>query len=76
MRARDLIAGFEAIRVSGDLDLDIRSIAFDSHAILPGDLFVALRGGYVDGHEFLPVCGTYLARAAGYRKEPQQIRGL
>lgn len=36
------------------LDVEITGIAIDSRAVQPGDLFVALRGGSVDGHDYIP----------------------
>lgn len=53
MRALDLLAGVAPSRVSGSLDTEVRSIAFDSRSVERGDMFVALRGGYVDGHDYL-----------------------
>lgn len=41
--------------VRGDGALSVRGISYDSRTINPGDLFVALRGGYADGHDFLGV---------------------
>jgi UDP-N-acetylmuramoyl-L-alanyl-D-glutamate--2,6-diaminopimelate ligase len=34
-------------------DPPIRGIAYDSRAVVPGDLFVALRGVDSDGHDYL-----------------------
>ena len=34
-------------------DVDITGIAIDSRSVKPGDLFVALRGGSVDGHDYI-----------------------
>ncbi|MGD9714182.1 MAG: Mur ligase family protein, partial [Thermomicrobiales bacterium] len=42
-----------AAGTSGDLSVAPTGIAYDSRQIRPGDLFVALRGGYFDGHAFL-----------------------
>lgn len=53
MRLRDLTAGLQSCEVQGDDGTEIRAIEFDSRLIVPGSLFVALRGGYTDGHLFL-----------------------
>ncbi|MBX2990758.1 MAG: UDP-N-acetylmuramoyl-L-alanyl-D-glutamate--2,6-diaminopimelate ligase [Bacteroidetes bacterium] len=34
-------------------DVEVRNIQYDSRAVGPGDLFVAIRGGSVDGHAFI-----------------------
>ena len=36
-------------------DLSITGIAIDSRVVKPGDLFVAIQGGSVDGHNFIPM---------------------
>jgi len=53
MNAQALLVGVNPARLSGNPYLEIASIAFDSRQVVPGGMFVALRGGYVDGHEFL-----------------------
>jgi UDP-N-acetylmuramoyl-L-alanyl-D-glutamate--2,6-diaminopimelate ligase len=45
-----LIDATDVIRVSGDENVAISGIAYNSNDVRPGDLFVALRGGYTDGH--------------------------
>jgi UDP-N-acetylmuramoyl-L-alanyl-D-glutamate--2,6-diaminopimelate ligase len=35
-------------------ELPIAGLAIDSRAVKPGDLFVALKGGSADGHDFIP----------------------
>jgi UDP-N-acetylmuramoyl-L-alanyl-D-glutamate--2,6-diaminopimelate ligase len=47
----DLPLAYEPQQLS---EVDIRGIAIDSRLARPGDLFVALRGGSQDGHEFIP----------------------
>lgn len=39
--------------VKGSTDLSIRNIHFDSRRISGGDLFIAMRGTQVDGHDFI-----------------------
>lgn len=51
---RDIIATLDGALVRGDASVPISSIAFDSRLVEAGGLFVALRGGYADGHDFLP----------------------
>jgi len=41
------------IRITGDPGTRIRDIQYDSRLVGPGDLFVALRGSYFDGHGFI-----------------------
>jgi UDP-N-acetylmuramoyl-L-alanyl-D-glutamate--2,6-diaminopimelate ligase len=48
-----LLAGLDAPQVIGDADCLITDVAFDSRAVRSGGLFVALRGGYADGHRFI-----------------------
>jgi UDP-N-acetylmuramoyl-L-alanyl-D-glutamate--2,6-diaminopimelate ligase len=51
---RDLIKGIST-RYSGEIPaVSIIGIALDSRQVIPGDLFVALKGGQTDGHLFIP----------------------
>jgi UDP-N-acetylmuramoyl-L-alanyl-D-glutamate--2,6-diaminopimelate ligase len=54
MRLHDLLAGLPDARVSGQADIEITSIAYDSRAVRPGGLFVAIRGFHADGRAFIP----------------------
>lgn len=49
----ELVADLGMARLAGDVNTSIRSVCYDSRKALPGSLFVALRGGYTDGHQFL-----------------------
>lgn len=63
--------------VSGNPDTAISSIAYDSRAARAGGLFVALRGGYVDGHAFLEAARRSGATAAVVEPtaSPDDLRG-
>lgn len=50
---RELIEALDGARLAGDPNTRISGIQYDSRKVRPGDLFVALVGGYVDGHDFI-----------------------
>ncbi|MFW6075779.1 MAG: UDP-N-acetylmuramoyl-L-alanyl-D-glutamate--2,6-diaminopimelate ligase, partial [Chloroflexota bacterium] len=51
---RDLAATYRGASITGAPDTCVTEITIDSRLVEPGDLFVALRGGYSDGHDFVP----------------------
>ncbi|MEN8203588.1 MAG: UDP-N-acetylmuramoyl-L-alanyl-D-glutamate--2,6-diaminopimelate ligase [Bacteroidota bacterium] len=53
MKLEKIIEGLEIISVTGNTDLDIGRITFDSRDVKEGDLFVAVPGTQVDGHSFI-----------------------
>ena len=59
MRLRELLRGLDDdldVRITGPDDARetiVRGITYDSRAVAPGDLFVALRGALHDGHDHL-----------------------
>ena len=52
MYLEKVLAGLE-YRIIGSGDLEIQGISYDSRTIKPGDLFVAISGLKVDGHNFI-----------------------
>jgi UDP-N-acetylmuramoyl-L-alanyl-D-glutamate--2,6-diaminopimelate ligase len=52
MRFRDLLADLESVEIIGGGDPDIGLVEYDSRLMVPGALFVALRGSDFDGHAF------------------------
>lgn len=40
--------------VKGNTDIEISDIVYDSRKVVPGTVFVALKGYNVDGHKFIP----------------------
>ena len=52
MKFKDIIKGIDCT-VSGDVELDVKDIQFDSRKVSAGTLFVAQPGTKVDGHDFI-----------------------
>jgi len=61
MRLQQLLAGLSIVHISGPADIEIASIAYDSRAVQPGSLFIAISGFHTDGRAFIPQA---LARGA------------
>ena len=54
MKLSEVIQDLEVLNCSADPGTEIHGICYDSRAVRPGDLFVAVRGYNVDGHRFIP----------------------
>lgn len=50
---KDILANIEVLESTGDLSVVVRQIQFDSRKVEAGDLFVAVKGTHVDGHQFI-----------------------
>lgn len=53
MLLHDLLTDVPVLRHSGAADVDITMLAYDSRAVQPGSLFVAIKGAHVDGHDYI-----------------------
>jgi UDP-N-acetylmuramoyl-L-alanyl-D-glutamate--2,6-diaminopimelate ligase len=54
MSLADLLAEVEGFAVTGPVDVEIRSVVYDSRKAAPGALFFALRGEKLNGLDYLP----------------------
>lgn len=54
MYLKEVIQELEGWSVSGKDNPRITGLAFDSRKVLPGTIFVAIRGHLADGHRFIP----------------------
>ncbi|HLR35269.1 MAG TPA: UDP-N-acetylmuramoyl-L-alanyl-D-glutamate--2,6-diaminopimelate ligase [Tissierellales bacterium] len=69
MKLKNLIKNIDVKKIIGSLDLEITGINHDSREIKPGDLFVAIEGFNVDGHDFLNEVGYKGAKAVIVEKD-------
>ena len=54
MQLSQLLTALSQKDVQGTLEVEITGLACDSRQVKPGDLFVAIKGLSVDGHDFIP----------------------
>ena len=50
---KDILYKVSLISVSGDMDVEVEQICFDSRQVAPGTAFVAIKGTQTDGHEYI-----------------------
>ncbi len=49
----DIIEGLAFTELQGSADMEISAVVFDSRKVIPGCLFVAVKGTVADGHDFI-----------------------
>lgn len=49
----DIIEGLAFTELQGSADVEITAIVFDSRKVIPGCMFVAVKGTLVDGHDYI-----------------------
>ncbi len=49
----DILTGLPFTELQGAADVEITAVVFDSRKVVPGSLFVAVRGTQVDGHNYI-----------------------
>ena len=53
MELKKILVGLEGLKVKGNLDIEINGIQKNSKEVKQGDLFVAIKGFSVDGHNYI-----------------------
>ena len=74
MRLSELLEDVEVLQLEGPGDPVVRNIQFDSRKVQFGDLFVAVPGTQVDGHNFIPRVIEDGAAVVLCERLPQQVR--
>lgn len=49
----DIVEGLAFTELQGSVDMEISAIVFDSRKVIPGSLFVAVKGTVTDGHDYI-----------------------
>ncbi len=62
------------VEVRGNVSATLRGVTTDSRAVVPGNLFVALRGDHFDAHDFLPAVVAQGAAAVIVDRLPQDVQ--
>ena len=53
MELKSILSGLENLKVKGDLDIDISEIKRNSNEVKENDLFVAIKGFEINGHNYI-----------------------
>lgn len=53
MKLHDLLKGLDIVSVTGDLNIDITNIAYDSRKVEENTLFICIKGFNSDGHKYI-----------------------
>lgn len=69
----DLLQNINIIRTTGETEIDINDIQFDSRKISENSVFVATRGTAADGHEYIPMAVEKGAKAVVCETLPAEI---
>lgn len=50
---RNILKGIRVISITGSIDRPVTAIEFDSRKVVPGSMFVAVKGTSADGHDYI-----------------------
>lgn len=73
MKLNQLIKDCQPAQTVGEEGREVKSVQIDSRRVQPGDLFVALRGTQVDGHEYIEKAIGQGATAVVCESLPQHV---
>src|SRR4029453_926056 len=80
MRLREFLALEQVEEAGGNLDQEVTGLTYDSRRLSAGEIFFALPGEKVDGHEFIPqvlqtgAAGVVVARKGSWPQGTTWIR--
>ena len=53
MKLNDILRGLDIVSITGNLDIDITNIQYDSRKVTQGTLFICIKGFNSDGHKYI-----------------------
>jgi len=71
----DIIEGLAFTELQGSADVEITAVVFDSRKIVPGCIFVAVKGTAVDGHDYILQAIEQGAIAVVCEELPSRVTG-
>ncbi|MEO8886847.1 MAG: UDP-N-acetylmuramoyl-L-alanyl-D-glutamate--2,6-diaminopimelate ligase [Mucilaginibacter sp.] len=71
----DILQGLPFTELQGSADVTISTVVFDSRKVVPGCLFVAVRGTVVDGHDYIEQAVKNGAAAVICEELPAHVTG-
>lgn len=71
---QDILYKVPILEVKGNLTIEVRDFFFDSREVVPGSVFVAVRGTQVDGHNYISSAIENGADAIICEEFPEEIR--
>jgi len=69
----DILTRVKPEKVVGSMNITLNNVCFDSRQVVEGDLFVAVKGVHVDGHQFIETAIEKGAKAVVCEQIPEII---
>jgi len=73
MKLNDLLADWPDVKVDGSREVEITAVGHDSRKVVPGSLFVCIRGFRQDGHAFIADAAARGAVAIMIERDPATL---
>ena len=72
MKLKDVLRDIPALELKASPELEVTDVCYDSRRVIPGALFVAVRGYETDGHKYIPSALERGAAVIACEEKPEQ----